>query len=257
MPVVQIGGQALYTFEHRVAGLRVPPLLLIHGAGGQHAHWPPPVRRLPGVPVYAPDLPGHGRSEGPGCASIADYAAVLLALMDALGVGQFIPVGHSMGGAVALRLALDEPGRVAGLGLVSSGARLRVAPQILDNVLDDYGAVVELVVEWQYGPGAGEKIRRLARRQLKALPPAVTQGDYLACDAFDVRDRLAEIAAPALVVCGTADQMTPLKYAEYLADNLPDASLARVEGAGHMLPAECPDELVRILRGWLAARFAL
>lgn len=256
MPVFQVGGRAVYAFEQRASGSPIPPLLLIHGAGGQHAHWPPQVRRLAGVHTCAPDLPGHGRSEGPGRMDTAAYASDLLALMDACDARRFIPVGHSMGGAIALQLALDAPERVAGLGLVSSGARLRVSPQILDNTLDDFDSVVDLIVDWQFSPGVGEKIRRLARRQLHALPPEVVRGDYLACDAFDVRERLSEIEAPALIVCGTDDRMTPHKYAEYLADNLTDAALHLIEGAGHMLPAERPDELARVVGEWLAARFA-
>ncbi len=83
----------------------------------------------------------------------------------------------------------------------------------------------------------------------------MAQRDYAACNVFDVTDRLGGIAAPALVVCGDHDQMTPLKYSEYLAANIPGAELVIVEGAGHMLPSEFPGALADILGGWLGRTF--
>jgi pimeloyl-ACP methyl ester carboxylesterase len=254
MAVIHLGDHSLFYFEHRISGA-IPPLLLIHGAGGQHTHWPPQVRREGLVRILAPDLPGHGRSEGPCRSSVAEYAADMLALMDALGIERFIPAGHSMGGAIALQLALDAPERIAGLVLAASGARLRVTPQILDRVRSDFEEVADLVIRYSFSPAADDSLRRLARRTLRQIPPQVVYGDYLACDRFDVMDRLPQIAIPALVIGGTADQMTPSKYQQYLADCLPDAELHLVDGAGHMVQTERPEEVAAILRGWLARRF--
>ncbi len=255
MPCIEIRGRSLFYDQHPAPGSPIPPLLLIHAAGGQRANWPPQVRRLRGVHTIAPDLPGHGRSAGAGRETIGDYASDMLALADALGIEWCIPVGHSMGGAVALQMALDAPERVAGLGLVATGARLRVSPAILDNILGDYDAAVEHLIDHEFGPRVDDNVRRLARRQLRELPPRVLHGDYVACDAFDVRDRLPEISVPALVVGGSEDRMTPPKYARYLSDHLPNATLVLLEGGGHMIPAEFPDELARILWEWLADRF--
>lgn len=255
MPTVHVGDWPLFYFEQRVPTPSTPPLLLIHGAGGQYAHWPPQVRRLEGIHIIAPDLPGHGRSGGEGCDSISTYAAVMRALMDALGVERFIVGGHSMGGAIALQLALDAPQRVAGLVLVATGARLRVTPQILDRVLTDYEAVVDFVIAHSFAPSADEALRQVGRRILKATPPQVVYDDYLACNRFDVMERLAQIAAPALVIGGTADEMTPPKYLHYLAEHLPDAELHLLDGTGHMIMAERPVDVAGILRGWLERRF--
>ena len=109
-----------------------PPLLLIHGAGGSRLHWPPGIRRLTGWRVLAIDLPGHGDSPGPGERSIEAYTGCVLEWLDEYGVERVIPAGHSMGGAIALTLALQAPDRLAGMVLVGSGARLRVAPSILE-----------------------------------------------------------------------------------------------------------------------------
>lgn len=255
MPIVHVGDWPLFYFEQRVPTPSTPPLLLIHGAGGQYAHWPPQVRRLEDVHIIAPDLPGHGRSGGEGCDSISTYAAVMRALMDALGAERFIVGGHSMGGAIALQLALDAPQRVAGLVLVATGARLRVTPQILDRVLTDYEAVVDFVIAHSFAPSADEALRQVGRHILKATPPQVVYDDYLACNRFDVMERLAQIAAPALVIGGTADEMTPPKYLHYLAEHLPDAELHLLDSTGHMIMAERPVDVAGILRGWLERRF--
>jgi pimeloyl-ACP methyl ester carboxylesterase len=255
MPTIDLNGVPIYTFAHRAGDGSIPPLVLIHGAGGRYDHWPPEVRRLDATATYAPDLPGHGRSGGVARRSIAARAADVLALADALGLDRFVAAGHSMGGAVALQLALDAPGRIAGLALIASGARLRIAPDLLGGLVGDASAAIDFIIKHSFGPDVDEDIRRLARRQLHAVDPVTLRADYAACDAFDVRDRLGEIAAPALVVCGTADRMTPPGFSEHLAMRLPVAELRVFEGAGHMLPAERPDALARALGGWLARTF--
>src|SRR4030065_234274 len=123
----------IFAFSHGAENVSRPPLVFIHGAGGTHLHWPPQVRRLHGQRVFALDLPGHGKSSGVGSQNIADYAKAAVDFLDAARLNAAVFVGHSMGSAIALTLALDFPKRVLGLGLVGSGARLRVAREILDN----------------------------------------------------------------------------------------------------------------------------
>ena len=136
----------IYYFEHQGEGTRKPPVVLIHGAGGTHLHWPAPIRRLPEYPVYALDLPGHGKSEGRGQQSITAYAQCVLDWMDSLQMHKAVFIGHSMGGAVALTLGLQHPERVLGLGLVGTGARLKVAPAILE-----YAAREEMLTHRDFG----------------------------------------------------------------------------------------------------------
>src|SRR5690606_25297902 len=196
-------------------------LLLIHGAGGQHMHWPPQVRRLARAHTIAPDLPGHGRSPRPGRTSIAAYAADLLALMDALGVEQFIPVGHSMGGAIALQIALAAPERVAGIALITTGAHLAVSAALLGNALTSFPALVDFVQMYAWGPHADETLQRTGRRQLESCPAEVVHGDYLACHNLDARERLAELTCPPLVVGATDDRLPPPRLSHFPADDLP------------------------------------
>lgn len=252
MPTVEANGSPIFYFEYRVRGSRVPPVLLIHGAGGQHAHWPPQVRRLTGVQTFAPDLPGHGRSGGPARERLEATTADLLAFMDALGVARFVAVGHSMGGGIALHLALAAPERVAGLALLGTGATLPINSRLLGQIETDFAAAVDFVIANQYGPGVDPKIAQVGRRQLRQTGPEAFGADMRACEAYDVSDRLGEITAPALVLAGRRDRMVRPALSEALAAGLRDASLAIIEDTGHMLPAEAPAEVAALLGGWLS-----
>jgi len=227
-------------------------LVLVHGAGGSRLHWPAELRRLPEATVYTLDLPGHGRSEGPGCDTIDGYAQVVTAFLNAVDTRQAIIVGHSMGSAIAQTLALEVANRVAGLVLLGAGARLRVAPAILEGIRDDFQTSVELITRFAWSPGAPPALTELGRQALLETSPDVLAGDFIACDRFDVMKRLGEIKAPTLVIAGSADQLTPVKYARFLVEHIPDARLAVIEGAGHMMMLERPAEVANAVREFLS-----
>jgi len=247
MSTVQVMGGEVFYVGRRLVPERQPPVVLLHGAGGTHQLWLYQVRDLPQAQTYAPDLPGHGRSQGPGRDRIAAYGDWLVAFLDAVGVERAVLTGHSMGGGIALDVALRYPDRVAGLGLVATGARMRVAPALLEKLQQDPETATRLIADWSYGPEASEELVRQGRRQLQQAAPGVLYGDFVACDDFDIRGRLGEISAPAFVLCGTQDRMTPAKYAPALRDALPEATLHLVEGAGHMVLVEQPQAVTKAL----------
>ncbi|GAB4572106.1 MAG: alpha/beta hydrolase [Anaerolineae bacterium] len=251
MPAIKIGDGTIWYARQGREHTRFPPIVLVHGAGGSHLDWPAQLRRLPDARVYALDLPGHGRSTLPGRMAIADYARDVVALCDALGLPSVVVIGHSMGAGIALTLALDWPERVAGLVLLGGGAKLRVHPDILEKIQTDPPAVYRLLRDWMWGPDAPDALREMTFQQMLKGDPGVTHGDYVACNRFDVLDRLEEIAAPALVIGGTDDRMTPLKFSRTLAERMPAAELVTVEGAGHMLALEQPDVVQNAIVGWL------
>lgn len=236
-----------YAVQEREAGRY--PLVLIHGAGGSHLHWPAEIRRLPGHTVYAIDLPGHGKSEGLAQHAVDGFATHLLAFLNALRIAKAVLVGHSMGGAISLYNAIHHSERMAGLVLVGSGARLRVLPEILENSASamTYPNVVEMIIHQSYGPTAAPRLLELGRQGLLDTRPTVLHGDYLACDRFDVMDQVENISAPTLILCGTEDNMTPPRYAQYLANKIPNASLTLIPEAGHMLMLEQPEAVAQAL----------
>ena len=85
MPYAKVKAQRLFYTPVRSRTRDAPTLVLIHGAGGSHLHWPPELRRLPAATVHALDLPGHGRSDGPGYDTITAYVTVLIGFLDATG----------------------------------------------------------------------------------------------------------------------------------------------------------------------------
>ena len=251
MPFLTVAGVRAHYVHRRPVPTAGPPVVFVHGAGGMHQHWLYQVRDLSHSPTYALDLPGHGRSEGQGRDSIAAYGDWLVGFLDAIDEEQAVLVGHSMGGAIVLDVALRHAGRVAGLGLVATGARLRVAPAILDGVLQNPKAAVRLICDSAFGPETSPEMVRMGRRQMGSISPEVLYGDFVACDAFSVMDRLGEITAPTFVLCGSQDRLTPSKYSVYLRDQIARCVLHLVEGAGHMVMVERPKSVVEALSSFL------
>lgn len=243
----------LYYFVHNEGAASQPPVLLLHGAGGDHLHWPPQVRRLDYGRIYALDLPGHGTSGLLGCQRIEDYVQAVLYFMDELKLFQAVLVGHSMGGAIALQMALSHPQRVLGLGIVSSGAHLPVSPKLLDALSreETMPGAVEMIMQWAFSPSADANLRRLALRRMRQVRSTVLHGDFLACNDWDIRAQLDKIHCPTLILAGSADKMTPLRYAEFLHQALPQSALQVFPESGHMLMLERPQEVASALTDWL------
>jgi pimeloyl-ACP methyl ester carboxylesterase len=245
--------------HHASGGLPggVPPLILLHGAGGSRLHWPPQIRRLNGAEVYALDLPGHGDSAGRPAATISGYAESTLDWMRSVGIGQAVLVGHSMGSAIALTIALRVPRTVAGLALVGASARLRVAPEILTDSASQarFPRAVDRVTDWAFSPKAPPPLVELARRRMLESGHDAFHSDFQACDHFDVRQQLAEIKVPALVIQGEDDQLTPLFLARELAEGLPAGQLVSLPDAGHMVMLEKPEQVAELLSRFMREHF--
>ena len=244
----------LHYFLHEGGSALRPPLVLIHGAGGDHLFWPPEIRRLPDHRVITLDLPGHGKTDGPGYQSIEDYARCVAKFVDASGFARAVFIGHAMGGAIALDLAHDYPDRVAGIGLISTGASLPIPSSIIENAANQSTLLLAIksLQEMSIVPQTSLNLSDLNFKRLTETRQPLLLGDLLACDRFNMVDCLSDIRSPALVVCGTADKLTPLRFSETLSSQIPGAALQTVEGAGHMLILEQPDRLAKLISVFLA-----
>lgn len=252
MPSIQVGNQQLF-YAHRDRGLD-HNLVFIHGAGGNHTIWGHQLAHVSQANTYGLDLPGHGRSAGPGSNTIAGYRDAVLAFLDALGLQKVILAGHSMGGGIAQTFALANPERLEGIILVGTGARLKVLPAILEGLLADFTTTIHLVANYSYGPATSPDVIRSGEQDLLKNQPEIVHGDFVACNDFDVMGQSGEIRIPTLILVGTADQMTPVKYARYLEANIPGAELVLIEGAGHMLMVEKPEVVTVAIDRFIADR---
>jgi pimeloyl-ACP methyl ester carboxylesterase len=249
-----VSGNLYYSYYCDV-GAVPPPLVLIHGAGGMHLYWPPEIRRLRGYCVYAIDLPGHGKSAMcDGQQTIGDYASYIVHWLESIHIRRAVFIGHSMGSAIALALAIHHPEYVVGLGLLGAGARLRVSPELLTYAADltTFYKATNLLVTCSFSPSASPRLVELASKRTEEVRQSVLYGDLLACDRFDVMDRLGEIQQNTLVVCGADDLMTPVRYAQYLSSSVPNARLSVIPDAGHMVMLEQPHLVASSLLSFLS-----
>ena len=240
----------------------LPTVVFLHGALNDHSVWTLLARWFAhhGHGVIAPDLPGHGRSDGPPLGSVEAIAAWLLALLDAAGVERASFVGHSMGSLIALEAASRAPGQAHRLVMIGTAYPMAVSPALLDAARNDAFAAIDSVNAFSHStlagkpsyPGPGTWLhgagRALMRRMQGARPGRnLFVDDFEACDRYaGGLDAASRIACPVTLVLGARDQMTGPTQAASIATAL----RARVVtlAAGHALMSEAPDALLAAVR---------
>jgi pimeloyl-ACP methyl ester carboxylesterase len=172
---------------------------------------------------------------------VEDFLAVVEA------TPQLVVVGHSLGGAIALSLALREIVPLGGLVLVSTAARFRIDPVFLQRFLDGEHGLA-------FSPEASPQLVEISRRRWEENARSSVLTAFAAAAAFDARSRLAEVRAPTMVICGTEDRFTPPELSEELARGIAGAKLALIPRAGHLPMLERPQEFAALLQAFLEER---
>jgi pimeloyl-ACP methyl ester carboxylesterase len=214
-------------------------LVFIHGAGGSRTTW-----RLQeeyfgrAFNVIITELPGHGTAQGQGAQEIKGYALWIKGALDELKVSNPFVIGHSMGGAITMDLALRFPTLPKGLVLASTGARLRTLPAILDGIQQAFPETVQMICERSFAQDAPQEMVSAKAAELMKNSPDVLYMDFSACDRFDIMGQVQAIALPTLVICGDQDALAPIKYSRFLAERIAGARLEVIKGAGHMVMLE-------------------
>lgn len=231
-----------------------PTLVFIHGAGSSGLHWEVQLTALLDVAnTLAVDLPGHGRSPGPGMDKVEDYTRVLVDFIDELGPPRPVLVGFSMGGAIAQQALLTHPEKFPAAVLIGTGAKLRVLPLVFETIEKDFPAYVELKGKMATSPHSDPRLIQSSLEDTARQDPKVVLGDFKACDAFDVRNRLPEIQAPVLIISGEDDLLTPPKFSQYLAEKIEGARRVHLQAAGHLMSLEKPEEVNQAIRDFIEA----
>jgi aminoacrylate hydrolase len=246
-----------------------PPLILSPGLGGSAAYWAPNLAALAaGHRVILYDHRGTGRSDRalPSVVSVDDFADDILLLMDALGLARASLIGHAAGGVAGLALALKAPERLDRLIVVNGWAGpdphfLRCFEARL-ALLRDSGAEVYLraqpiflyPADWSSEHSA--EIDAELPAQMAHFPGVATiEKRVAALAAFDITDRLGEIALPVLVIGAKDDMLVPRRAAQALADGLPNAGLGMPAFGGHACNVTDPDSFNGFVLGWLVGEF--
>jgi pimeloyl-ACP methyl ester carboxylesterase len=237
----------------------LPLVVFLHGAGLDHSVWALLARWFAhrGCAVLAPDLPGHGRSEGAPLGSITAMADWTAALIGAAGGSAATVVGHSMGSLITLETAARHPNLVNAIGVIGAAPAIPVAPQLLDAAKLNAHQAIDMICIWGYGHRAGMGgslapglwMRGGAERLLERAGPGLLFTDLSACNEYrNGLDSATKVSVPAILVLGERDLMTPAKAGRELASALPNARVVVLRGAGHMLMSERPDEVLDALR---------
>jgi len=227
--------------------LSLYPIVFIHGAGGNHKVWTYQVKYFKNS--IAINLPGHDGGEGR--RSIDEYVEYVRDFLDRNGLRNVVLVGHSMGGAIAQKFALKYSEYLRAIVLVCTGARLRVLSKIFELIRDNYPKAVELIVNMAVSRNASQTIKSQVAEELLKANPKVVYGDFEACDKFDMMDQVSNIRVKTLIICGSDDLLTPVKYSKYLNDKIPGSILKIIEGSGHMVMIEKPEEFNSILNDFI------
>ncbi|MCG7202626.1 4-carboxymuconolactone decarboxylase [Streptomyces arenae] len=244
------------TLQYRFDGPEDAPVLILGPSLGTTWHmWD---RQIPELTqqwrVFRYDLPGHGGAPAHPAGSVAELTARLLLTLDSFGVQRFGYAGCALGGAVGMELALRHPERIASLALVAASPRFGTADEFRQR-----GVIVRTN---GLDPIARTSPERWFTNGFAAAQPAITEwavqmvrttdpGCYIAaCEAlagFDVRTEIGRIGVPTLVLVGSDDQVTGPAEARTLVAGIPDARLAVVPGASHLVPVEQPAAVTDLL----------
>ncbi|MEM4782670.1 MAG: alpha/beta hydrolase [Halalkalicoccus sp.] len=244
-------------YEHHDRGGEGAGLLCVHGSGGSSGVWKSQARLADERPVVALDLSGHGESEDvdadPGFSALSAYADDVIAV--ARETGSSVLVGNSLGGAIALHIALYREFDPDALVLVGTGAKLAVLEDLLAWLESDF----ERAIEFLHEPGhlfydADEELVALSVRSMRECGRAVVERDFKSCHSFDVRGELDRIDAPALAVCGEHDRLTPPAYHEYLTAEMPDCEFETIAEAAHLTMLERSAEFNETVSTFLSER---
>jgi pimeloyl-ACP methyl ester carboxylesterase len=253
MPIVNISRKQIsYWIGRRdlLEGREV--VLFIHGAGGGEYTWSYQKGFFEKQfnPIFI-ELPGHGKSGGDGEQEIGKYAEHVHAFLKVMGLSKVTLVGHSMGGAIVQTLALIHPEVVNKIVLVGTGAKLRVFPIILDGIKNNFKETVRKITQFAYSRKVSSDLIERAISDLMQCRPEVLYGDFLACDRFDIMNEVEKIDLPTLVLCGDEDELTPVKYSQFLHRQIKHSKIEILSNAGHMVMMEFPQAFNEKIREFI------
>jgi 3-oxoadipate enol-lactonase / 4-carboxymuconolactone decarboxylase len=233
-------------------------VVMVHGAGSNGHSWHNQVGHLGRAhsPV-AIDLPAHGRSSGvDGLMTVQEYSDFVVAFLDALGIGSAVIAGRSMGGAIAMDMALRYPKRVEAIVPVVTAARFNIPAARIEALRGvAMGRAPQAFVTDGFSPATVkdrfEVVREGWMEQIQT-DPRVRYTDMVACTRCDLREQIAQIDKPAFILAGADDPITTPADAEFIHGQVRGSKLRVIANAAHHLPNEQPAETNSAIESFLS-----
>lgn len=251
----------------RVAGLNIwqsgadmvgPPVLCLHGIGGDRTSFADQLGQLGGRRVIAWNMPGYGGSDPLMQMDFAALSGAVVALLDVLGIATVHLVGQSIGGMIAQEVAIRSSDRVASLGLIATtpafGGRddsfrqafvaARLGP--LDAGAD-MAMLAQQAIPAIIGPAASAEMRQLAIAAMGRIDETAFRRVVSCLVTFNRRADQHRISQPCCLIAGSHDTNSPARVMAKMADGLANATFHIVDQAGHLVNSECPETVNAIL----------
>ena len=262
--VLSVDDRKTYAYTaNRAFDASKPTVVFIHGAANDHSVWSLQSRYYAyhGWNALACDLPGHGKSAGTALATIGDLAGWIAQLLDAVGAKDATLVGHSMGSLVAMETAARHPERIKRIAMIASAVPMPVSEPLLNASKANDHVAYDMINVFAHSNTAQMGGNRLpgmwmmgsAMRLMERSGDGVLYADFSACNNYVAGLEAAQkVKCPALMILGKRDLMAPMKIAQDLISKLPGVRVVALEGTGHSLMAEKPDEVLDSLISFLA-----
>ncbi len=245
MPFLHVGDRKIsYSFDGRGENV-----VFIHGSGESKNSWNAQKDLKDGFRIISVDLTGHGESSK-SLPTMGTYIEDLNSIIDLCDSTPSI-AGHSMGGAIVQKYALEHGEKIEKLILVSTGAKLRVSPLIFDLIRDNFDGVPDLMENFIFVEKSDHSMVNKAKEDIRNCGREILRRDFEICDKFNLMEEVGKIKNETLIICGSEDVMTPKKYSNYLSERIRNSRLAVIEGVGHMVMLEKPREFNSLVRKFL------
>jgi 3-oxoadipate enol-lactonase / 4-carboxymuconolactone decarboxylase len=268
MPTKYVEVQGCATYYYYVGQTTLPDvvpdlsrghkIVMLHGAGSNGHTWHNQLDHLGRAhsPV-AIDLPAHGRSSGvEGFKTVQEYSDFVVAFLDALGIASAVIAGRSMGGAIAMDMAMRYPKRVEAIVPVVSAAKFNIEAERIEALRGTaMGRAPQAFVTYGYSPATikdrFEIVREGWMEQIQT-DPRVRYTDMMACTQCDLREQIARIEKPALILAGADDPIATPADAGLVHGRIRASKLRVIPNAGHHLPNEQPSETNSAIESFLS-----
>jgi len=221
------------------------PIILLHGMGGSHLSWPALLRRIYGLRIYAPDLPGHGKSPTPYCQDLEHLSQRFYEFVQEMGFYHVVLAGHSLGGALALTFAREHPERTAGLMVISCGRYFSVPTGLISSLRSPAKMfrAVEMLKKTAFHEDFPHTYRRKIMHPLLDLKPGLLLADLEMGRDFRFERMPSTYKGHTLICGGKTDAYAPTNSLRQLQHMIPASTLYVYDSAGHMLLHEKTEEM--------------